>query len=90
MSDLETYDAQHENVNGYLNHRHLGNTLFWLVILTVVIFMFLVFFKPEFVLRKKDCEVTDEVDLMRALLSAVGLALLVSFVLLVLRYLVYC
>ena len=92
MSDLSmhAHNAMHGTKHNYLDHNMAGASLFWFVVLVLIIFMLLVFFKPDYVLRKRDCEVTDEVDCMKALLSAIVLALVVCFVLWLIAYLFYC
>ena len=90
MSDLHTYDASHGMKHGYLGHTWAGASLFWFVVLVVIIFMGLVFFKPDYIMRKRDCEVTDEVDCMKALLSAIVIALVICFLIWVIAYAFYC
>ena len=91
MSDLsQLANASHNSKHNYLAQEMAGPSLFWFVVLTLLIFMGLVFFKPDFVLRKKDCEVTDEVDCMKALLSAVVIAVVVCFLLALLYYMMLC
>ena len=91
MSDLSMHShASSELKQNYLAHAWLGSGLFWSVILVLIIFMLLVFFKPDYVLRKKDCEVTDEVDCMKALLVAIVIALVINFVLALLYYAMLC
>ena len=92
MSDLQmhAYNASHEMKHGYLNHQYAGVSLFWFIILILLIFMGLVFFKPDYVMRKRDCEVTDEVDCMKALLSAVVIAIVVCFIIWLIAYAFTC
>ncbi len=92
MSDLSmhAHEAIHGNKHQYLGHGYAGASLFWFVILVLIIFMLLVFFKPDYVLRKRDCEVTDEVDCMKALLSAVVIAVIICFIIALIAYLFYC
>lgn len=92
MSDLSmhTYDSMHGKKNKYLNNTLAGASLFWFVILVLIVFMLLVFFKPDYVLRKRDCEVTDEVDCMKALLSAIVISLIICFIIWLIAYLFYC
>ena len=92
MSDLSmhAHNAAHGMKNNYLGHAWMGSGLFWSVILVLIIFMLLVFFKPDYVLRKKDCEVTDEVDCMKALLTAVVIAVIICFIMGLLYYATLC
>ena len=92
MSDLSmhAYDAMHGNKHNYLDRSWAGASLFWFVILILIIFMLLVFFKPDYVLRKRDCEVTDEVDCMKALLSAFVIAIVICFIIWIIAYAFYC
>lgn len=92
MSDLSmhAHDSMHGMKHKYLDHTLAGASLFWFVILVLIVFMLLVFFKPEYVMRKRDCEVTDEVDCMKALLSAIVISLVVCFIIWLIAYLFYC
>lgn len=87
---MHAHNAAHGMKQNYLSHAWLGSGLFWSVILVLIIFMLLVFFKPDYVLRKKDCEYTDEVDCMKALLTAVVIAIVIDLVLAVLYYAALC
>jgi Na+/proline symporter len=87
---MNAYGAANEMKHKYLEYGVNGAGLFWFVILTLIVFMLLVFFKPDFVLREKDCEYTDEVDCMKALLSAVVIAVVVCFIIAVIAYGFYC
>ena len=88
MSDMSTHfrDAAYGSKRGYLQHTWAGASLFWFVVLVLIIFMGLVFFKPCFVRRKRDCEVTEEVDCMKALLSAIVIALVICFLIWLIAY----
>lgn len=91
MSDLSMHaHSHHDGHHNYLSHTWAGAHMFWFVVLVLIVFMALVFFKPDFVMRKKDCKVTDDVDCMKALLSAVVIAVVVCFVLWLLAYLFMC
>lgn len=92
MSDLSmhAHQAMHGKKHQHLGHGLAGASLFWFAILVLIVFMLLVFFKPDYVLRKRDCEVTDEVDCMKALLTAVVIAVVVCVVLALLAYMFYC
>ena len=88
MSDMSSlaYDATHGSNHKYLSSTWAGAGLFWFVVLTLIIFMLFVFFKPDFVMRKKKCEVTDEVDCMKALLSAIVVAIVICFIIWLIAY----
>ena len=92
MSDMSTHfrDAAYGSRHGYLHDTWHGAYLFWFVVLVLLIFMGLMFFKPEFVRRKCDCEVTDQVDCMKALLTAVVIALVVCFIIWLIAYAFMC
>ena len=92
MSDLSlnAHDALHQANHNYLDHTWAGASLFWFVVLILIVFMLLVFFKPDFVRRKQDCEYTDEVDCMKALLSAFVIAIIVCFIIWLLAYAFWC
>ena len=92
MSDMSmhTHNAMHGKKYGYLDNSWAGASLFWFVILIAIVFMALHFFKPDYVLRKKDCEVTDEVDCMKALLSAIVIAIVICFLLWLILYAFWC
>ena len=92
MSDMSThsYDAVHNTKNKYLDHTWAGASLFWFVVLIIIIFMLLVFFKPDYVMRKRDCEVTDEVDCMKALLSAIVISIIICFIIWLIAYAFWC
>lgn len=92
MSDLSmhAHDALHGKKHHYLDNDLTGSSLFWTVILVLIIFMLLVFFKPDFVLRTRDCEYTDEVDCMKALLSAIVIAIVICFIIWLIAYAFYC
>ncbi len=92
MSDLSmlAHDAMHGHKHHHLGYDWTGASLFWFVVLVLIVFMLLVFFKPEYVLRKRNCEYTDEVDCMKALLTAVVIALVVCFVLWLVAYAFWC
>ena len=92
MSDLSTHshDAMHGKKHNYLGYGWAGASLFWFVVLVVIVFMLLVFFKPDFVLRERDCDYTDEVDCMKALLSAVVIAIVICFIIWLIAYAFYC
>jgi len=92
MSDLSmrAHHDLHGKKHHYLDHNMAGASLFWFAILVVIIFMVLVFFKPEYVLRKRDCEYTDEVDCMKALLTAVAIAVAICFLLWMVYYFAWC
>lgn len=92
MSDLSlhSHNAAHEMHHGYLSHHWAGASLFWFVVLIIIIFMALVFFKPDYVMRKRDCEVTDEVDCMKALLSAIVIAIIICFIIWLIAYAFWC
>ena len=92
MSDLSmhAHDAMHGNKDNYLRHGWAGASLFWFVILTLIIFMLLVFFKPDFVKRKRDCDFTDEVDCMKAFLSALVIAIVICFIIWLIAYAFWC
>lgn len=87
---MHSHDLAHEMNHGYLSHRWAGASLFWFVVLIVIIFMLLVFFKPDYVMRKKDCEVTDEVDCMKALLTAIVVAIVICFIIWLIAYAFWC
>lgn len=89
MSDLSMHGYNSE-FGAKRHHDWSGTSLFWTVIVVLIIFMFLVFFKPEFVLRKKDCEVTDEVDCFKALLTAIVIAIIITLILALLYYAFAC
>jgi len=63
-----------------------GVALFWFVILTLIIFLLLVWFKPDFVLRERDCERTDEVDYFVALIAAIVIAIIICVIIYLLAY----
>ena len=91
MSDsLHGYDSAREMKHGYLGYGWAGAGLFWFVILILIIFFLFVFFKPDFVMRKRDCEVTDEVDCMKALLSAIVVAIIICFIIWIIAYAFWC
>ena len=87
---MHTYNASHGMNNGYLSNPWAGSSMFGFVILVLIIFMALVFFKPDYVMRKRDCEVTDEVDCMKALLSAVVIAVVIGFIIGLIAYMFNC
>ena len=91
MSDMSLHGyASHGSKNEYLGHTWAGASLFWFVVLILIVFMALVFFKPDYVMRKKDCEVTDEVDCMKALLTAVVVAIVICFLIWLIAYAFMC
>ena len=92
MSDMSmnANDSVYGMQNKHLGYGYEGAGLFWFVILILIIFMLLFFFKPEHVMRKKDCEVTDEVDCMNALLSAIVIAIIICFIIAIIAYAFYC
>ena len=91
MSDLSMHlHDSYGNRHGYLHHTWAGASLFFFVVLILIIFMGLVFFKPDFVMRKRDCEVTCEVDCMKALLSAIVIALVICFLIWLIVYAFAC
>lgn len=67
-----------------------GSGLFGFVIVTLIVFMCLVFFKPDYVMRKRDGEPTDEVDCMTAMLYAAGITILIAIVIALIVYLFNC
>jgi hypothetical protein len=92
MSDVSTqaHNATQGKKYGHLAHDLAGASTFWFVVLVLIVFMILVLFKPDYVMRKRDCERTDEVDCMTALLSAVAIAVLVCFLMWLVAYMFYC
>lgn len=92
MSDLSmhAYNASRETNDSYLGNHWAGAAVFWFVVLVLIVFMALVFFKPDYVMRKKDCEVTDEVDCMKALLTAIVIALVICFLIWLIAYVFMC
>lgn len=92
MSDLSmlAHDAMNGHKHDHLGHGYHGAYLFWFVILILIVFMLFVFFKPDWVMRKKDCEVTDEVDCMKALLGAIVVAIVICFIIWLIAYAFYC
>ena len=92
MSDMSmnAHNAVNGMENKYLDYGHAGAGLFWFVVLILIVFFLFVFFKPDFVMRKRDCEVTDDVDCMKALLSAIVIAIVICFILYVIAYAVTC
>jgi competence protein ComGC len=73
-------------------HDKYGNgvAFFWFVIVFLIIYLLLAFFKPEFVQRSDDCEKTGELDPALALLWALGLTFLFCFIVAVIYYAFYC
>lgn len=92
MSDLSmlAHDAMNGNKRHHLSNDLAGASLFWFVVLVLIVFMLLVFFKPDYVLRERDCEYTDEVDCMKALLTAVVIAIVICFIIWLIAYAFYC
>ena len=92
MSDMSmnARNATHGMKDKYLDYGWAGAGLFWFVILILIVFFLFVFFKPDFVMRKRDCEVTDEVDCMSALLSAIVIAVIICFIIWVIAYGFWC
>lgn len=75
---------------GYGDYVTGGAGLFWFVAMVLIIYLLLVFFKPDWVQRSDDCEKNGEVDQAVAIGYAVGLAILICFVLALLAYAFYC
>lgn len=90
MDSMHLNEHHHNARNGYLGHAWAGASMFWFVVLVIIVFMALVFFKPDYVMRKKGCEVTDEVDCMKALLTAVVIAIVICFLIWLVAYMFYC
>lgn len=90
MSDLSMHAHNAHRNGNYLGKNYAGSGLFGLAIVALIVFMVLFFFKPDWVLRKRDCEFTDEVDCMKALLYAVLITLAIAFVLGLLAYATAC
>ncbi len=92
MSDLSmsAHDMLHHGDKHSYLHWYAGASAFWMAVLVLIVFMALVFFKPDYVLRKRGCEVTDEVDWMKALLTAIVIALVILFVLWLIVYAFAC
>lgn len=89
MSAL-SHDNMHKKEHSYLGSGLAGASLFWFVVLVLIVFMLLMFFKPDFVKRKQDCDVTDEVDCMTALLYALVIAIVICFILFLIAYASMC
>ena len=86
MSMHSNYEMKHN----YLDYNLAGAGLFWFVVLIVILFMFFVLFKPDFVQRKKDCEPTGEVDCMKAFLASIVVAIVICFIIWLIAYAFWC
>jgi len=83
--------SHHSHGNSHsLGKKWAGSGLFCLTILTLIFIMVHFFFKPDWVLHQKDCEYTDEVDCMKAILYSVVFAVVVAVVLGLLAYAFSC
>ncbi len=87
---MNTHKTMNEMKPKYLDYSWAGAGFFWFVILILIILFLFVFFKPDFVMRKRNGEVTDEVDFMNALLSAIGIAIVICFIIWVIAYGFWC
>ena len=90
MSDMSMNSLEVNEMKNHQKYSMAGSSLFGFVIVTLIVFMCLVFFKPDYVMRKRDCEPTDEVDCMTALLYAVGITVLLAIVIALIVYLFSC
>lgn len=91
MSDLSMMaeNALHKahKQNDYMNQ---GGSLFWFVVVVIIVFLFLALFKPDYVLRERHGERTDEVDWFVVLLSSIVIAIIVCIIIWILAYAFAC
>lgn len=90
MSDLSMHSHHAHGKKNALGKEWAGAGLFGIAILTLIFIMLQFFFKPDWVLRQKDCEYTDEVDCMKAILYSVVFAVITAVVLGLLAYAFSC
>ena len=74
------------------SHNHVsyqGVGLFAFVIITLIAFFCLVWFKPDFVLRERHGRKTCEVDYFVAFIGAIVIAIVICVILAILAYALY-
>lgn len=83
MSNLASmaHESYEHAKHTYADMSRRGVALFSLVIVTLIVFLLLVWFKPEFVLRERHGRKCDEVDYFVALLGALIISLIILIIL---------
>lgn len=74
-------------VHDHKDHMHYGGlTLFGFVVVALIVFLLLVWFKPDFVLRERHGKKTCDVDYFVALIGAIVITIIVLVILWLLAY----